>query len=112
MPGGAIPEHIHPHQEERFIIAAGDGHSALDDEERVVGAGETIVLPVGVRHSQQNRRSVEIEGLVELRPGLRGSEMHEAFAGLPAHGKRRPAARRGTRSSSAPPSGTSATRPG
>ena len=26
MPGGAITEHVHPHQEERFNIIAGEAH--------------------------------------------------------------------------------------
>ena len=25
-PGGSITEHLHPHQEERFMIAAGEAH--------------------------------------------------------------------------------------
>jgi mannose-6-phosphate isomerase-like protein (cupin superfamily) len=90
MPGGAITEHFHPHQEERFIIIAGEAHFTLDGESRVVGAGETIVVPVGVRHSEANRGSVEIEGVVELRPALHSREMHEAFAGLAADGKTTP----------------------
>jgi len=87
MPGGAITEHIHPHQEERFSIIAGEAHFTLAGEERVVGPGETIVVPVGVRHSEANPGSVAIEGVVELRPGLHSKEMHEAFAGLAAEGK-------------------------
>ena len=35
-----------------------------------------------VRHSESNPGSVAIEGVVELRPGLRSKEMHEAFGGL------------------------------
>jgi quercetin dioxygenase-like cupin family protein len=68
MPGGAIPEHLHRYQEKRFIIAAGEAHFTLDGEERVAGAGETIVVPVGVRHSEQNRRSVEIEAWSSFAP--------------------------------------------
>lgn len=90
MPGGAITEHFHPHQEERFIITAGEAHFTLDGEPRVVAAGETIVVPVGVRHSEANRGSVEIEGVVELRPALHSREMHEAFAGLAAEGRTTP----------------------
>lgn len=86
MPGGAIPEHIHPHQEERFTIIAGEAHFTLDGEGCVVGPGETIVVPVGVRHSEGNPGSVEIRGIVELRPALHSKEMHEAFAGLAADG--------------------------
>jgi mannose-6-phosphate isomerase-like protein (cupin superfamily) len=87
MPGGAIPEHIHPHQEERFMITAGEAHFTLNGEERVVGAGESMVVPTGARHSESNPGSVAIEGTVELRPGLHTREMHEAFAGLAADGK-------------------------
>jgi mannose-6-phosphate isomerase-like protein (cupin superfamily) len=87
MPGGAITEHVHPHQEESFAISVGVAHFTLDGEERVVRAGETIVVPVGVRHSEANRGSVEIEGVVELRPALHTRQMHEAFAGLAAEGR-------------------------
>jgi mannose-6-phosphate isomerase-like protein (cupin superfamily) len=90
MPGGAITEHVHPHQEERFTIVAGEAHFTVNGEERVVGPGETIVVPVGVRHSESNPGSVEIEGVVELRPALHSKEMHEAFAGLGTEGKTTP----------------------
>jgi quercetin dioxygenase-like cupin family protein len=87
MPGGAITEHVHPHQEERFIIAAGEAHFIVDGVQHVVGPGETIVVPAGVRHSESNPGSVNIEGTVELRPGLHSKEMHEAFGGLAAEGQ-------------------------
>lgn len=67
-----------------------EGVFTLNGEERIVGAGETIVVPVGVGHSQENRGSVEIEGVVELRPGLHTREMHEAFAGLAVDGETTP----------------------
>jgi Cupin domain len=69
------------------MITAGEAHFTLDGEERVVRAGETIVVPVGARHSEANRGSVAVEGVVELRPGLRARKFHEAFAGLAADGK-------------------------
>jgi quercetin dioxygenase-like cupin family protein len=87
QPGGAITEHLHPHQEERFTITAGDAHFTVNGAERIVGPGETIVIPVGLRHSESNPGSVAIEGTVELRPGLRSKEMHEAFGGLSSEGK-------------------------
>jgi mannose-6-phosphate isomerase-like protein (cupin superfamily) len=86
-PGGAIPEHVHPHQQESFAIIAGEAHFTVDGEQRVVGAGETIVVPAGVRHSEANPGSVATEGVVELRPALHTREMHEAFAGLAADGR-------------------------
>jgi mannose-6-phosphate isomerase-like protein (cupin superfamily) len=90
MAGGAITEHVHPHQEERFTIIAGKAHFTVNGEERVVGPGQTIIVPVGVRHSESNPGSVEIEGVVELRPALHSKEMHEAFAGLGGEGKTTP----------------------
>ena len=56
MPGGAIPEHVHPHQEERFIISAGEAHFTLDGTERIAGPGETVVVPAGVAHSERKPR--------------------------------------------------------
>lgn len=87
MPGGSITEHVHPHQEERFTIIAGEAHFTVDGEDRVVGPGQTIVVPVDVRHSEANPGLAEIEGVVELRPALQSKQMHEAFAGLGTEGK-------------------------
>jgi hypothetical protein len=83
LPGGSITEHRHPHQEERFTISAGTAHFTVAGEARVVGPGETIV----VRHSESNPGTLPVEGVVQLRPGLRSKEMHEAFGGLAVEGK-------------------------
>ena len=54
VPGGVITEHIHPRQEERFTILAGEAHFTLNGAELVAGAGETVVVPAGVPHSEGN----------------------------------------------------------
>jgi mannose-6-phosphate isomerase-like protein (cupin superfamily) len=87
MPGGTITEHTHPHQEERFAISAGEAHFIVNGEPLVVGPGETIIIPAGVRHSESNPGAVAIEGVVEVRPALNTRRMHEAFAGLAAEGR-------------------------
>jgi mannose-6-phosphate isomerase-like protein (cupin superfamily) len=87
VPGGTIPEHSHPHQQETFIISAGQAQFTLNGEQHLVGAGETITVPVGVRHAETNAGAVPVEGTVELRPALRTRQMHEAFAGLAAEDK-------------------------
>ena len=74
IPGGVITEHIHPRQEERFTILAGQAHFTLNGTELVAGAGETVVVPAGVPHSEGNRGPGEIEGVVELRPALQTKE--------------------------------------
>ena len=86
VPGGVITEHIHPHQEERFTILAGEAHFTLDGEKHVAGAGETVVVPAGVPHSEGNPGPAEIDGIVELRPALHTKEL--------ARGPRRPGRRR------------------
>jgi mannose-6-phosphate isomerase-like protein (cupin superfamily) len=90
VPGGVITEHIHPRQEERFTILAGEAHFTLNGAERVARAGETIIVPAGVPHSEGNPGPGEIEGIVELRPALHTKEWHEALAGLAADGKTTP----------------------
>ena len=87
QPGGSITEHLHPHQEERFIISSGEAHFTVGGVARMVGPGETIVVPIGIRHSESNPGEVAIEGVVELRPGLRSKQMHEAFGGLATEGR-------------------------
>ena len=90
VPGGVITEHIHPYQEERFIVLAGEAHFTLDGEERVARAGDTVVVPAGVPHSEGNPGPAEITAVVELRPARRTKEFHEALAGLVADGRTTP----------------------
>jgi putative monooxygenase len=90
MPGGSITEHVHPHQEERFAITAGEALFTLAGEQRVVGPGETLVVPIGVAHSESNPGTTAVEGVVELRPALHTKEMFEAFGGLGCEGRTTP----------------------
>ena len=90
VPGGVITEHVHPRQEERFIITSGEARFTLDGEELTARAGQTIVVPAGVRHSEGNPGPAGIQAVVELRPALRSKEFHEAVAGLAADGRTTP----------------------
>jgi len=83
-PGGVIAEHIHPRQEERFTITSGQARFTVNGHERIVRAGETVIVPAGVPHSAGNTGTADIDGIVELRPGLHSKEWHEALAGLAA----------------------------
>ncbi len=56
----------------------------------MAGAGDPVIVPAGVRHSEGNPGSAEIQAVVELRPALRSKEFHEAVAGLAADGKTTP----------------------
>ena len=90
-PGGVIPEHIHPRQQEQFTIVAGEARFTLNGHEHVATAGQTVVIPAGVPHSVQNPGPAQIDGIVERRPALQAKEFHEAVAGLAADGKTTPA---------------------
>ena len=90
VPGAAITEHVHPQQEERFTITSGEARFTLNGEEHIARMGETFVVPVGVVHSVGNTGTVDVEAVVERRPGLRAKEWHEALAGMVADGKTTP----------------------
>ncbi len=51
-PGGGLPEHLHPIQEERWSVVDGKIRFGLGDTKRVIGPedGEMIVRP-GTKHS-------------------------------------------------------------
>jgi mannose-6-phosphate isomerase-like protein (cupin superfamily) len=104
VPGGVITEHIHPRQEERFTIIAGQAHFTLNGEQRVAGPGETIIVPAGVPHSEGNPGPAEIEGVVEAPPGPAHQGMARGPRRAGADSKTTPRGAPKNRSSSAPPS--------
>jgi quercetin dioxygenase-like cupin family protein len=83
-PGGQITEHVHPGQEERFIITSGVAHFTMNGKPLVAEAGQTVIVPPGVPHSEGNVGDVEVAGTVELRPALQTRQFHEALAGMAA----------------------------
>jgi quercetin dioxygenase-like cupin family protein len=89
VPGGVVTEYVHPGQEERFTILAGQAHFTINGQHQTAGPGETVV-PAGVPHSEGNPGPAEIDGIVELHPALHTKEWHEALAGLVADGKTSP----------------------
>jgi quercetin dioxygenase-like cupin family protein len=87
VPGGVVTEHVHPNQEERFVVTAGEARFTVDGREITARAGDTVIVPAGVRHSEANPGRSEIQATVELRPALNSKQFHEAVAGLVADGK-------------------------
>jgi quercetin dioxygenase-like cupin family protein len=83
-PGGVISEHIHPRQEERFAITSGVARFTMNGTPVVAEAGQTVVVPPGVPHSEGNAGTEDVLGIVELRPGFQARQWHEALAGLAA----------------------------
>ena len=54
-PGGKLPEHLHPRQEERWSVIDGEIRFGLGDSKRVIGPadGEMVVGP-GTKHSLES----------------------------------------------------------
>ena len=52
--GYTVREHVHPNQEEQFVVLEGEFGWKIGDEEGVAQVGERLVCPVGVPHSQWN----------------------------------------------------------
>jgi quercetin dioxygenase-like cupin family protein len=48
-PGSAVPAHRHDH-EEVFTLVSGSVVVVLDDEEFLIGPGDTVIVPPGSEH--------------------------------------------------------------
>jgi quercetin dioxygenase-like cupin family protein len=57
LPGGRIPKHRHEDIEHEQVVLEGEMVIGLDDDERVVRAGDAIFIPAGVAHWYENRSS-------------------------------------------------------
>ena len=60
-PGGGLPPHLHPRQEERWRVVEGEVRFQLGDEKRVIGPadGEMIVMP-GTKHGLESVSEREV----------------------------------------------------
>jgi quercetin dioxygenase-like cupin family protein len=83
-----IPEHVHPHQEERHEVLSGTLRGRVGGQERDYAAGERVIGPAGVPHAWRNPSEDEELHLVsELRPPLRFETLFETSFGLARDGK-------------------------
>lgn len=82
-----VPEHIHTHQEERFVVLSGRMGVRASGNERVLEPGEEIVVPPGTPHTFWNAGDEELHHVVELRPALKSESFFETIFGLQKDGK-------------------------
>jgi quercetin dioxygenase-like cupin family protein len=85
-PGGDVPPHVHPEQEERFLILTGEIEFIVGRERRRLGPGQTIVVPPGKRHAFRNVGAGETHMRVRVRPARDLQEFLEASAALGREG--------------------------
>lgn len=81
-PGGDVPTHLHPHQEERWTVLAGRIRFKVDGHKTTPDLGEAITVPPGVRHSFKNVGDGEAHARAEVRPALHLREFLEDGAAL------------------------------
>jgi mannose-6-phosphate isomerase-like protein (cupin superfamily) len=83
-----VRSHIHPLQEERFVVLEGSFGWKIGREKGVAGPGETVVCPVRVPHSQWNAGDGPLRIHYEHRPALTSAEIFfETYFGLSRDGK-------------------------
>jgi quercetin dioxygenase-like cupin family protein len=88
-PGGyVVRSHIHPSQEESFVVLEGLYGYRIGDRTGVAHPGETLVCPPGVAHSQWNAGDDVMRVYYEHRPALVSAEIFfETQFGLSRDGK-------------------------
>lgn len=79
--------HVHPNQEERFVIAGAPVTFKVAGKERLYQPGEVAVVPAGTPHVWWNAGTEEAATLVQFRPALDTETFFETFFGLAADGK-------------------------
>ena len=57
--GSAPPKHLHPAQDERFEVLAGELRTRVGGEERTLRAGDTLEIPRGTPHQMWNAAAQE-----------------------------------------------------
>jgi quercetin dioxygenase-like cupin family protein len=87
-PGGFVPAmHVHPRQEERFEVLAGNPRFRIGTSEQTGSPGDTLVAASGTPHRFWNDGPDEARVRIELRPALRMEEVLEENARLGRAGK-------------------------
>lgn len=85
--GEPPPKHLHPAQDESFEILEGSLHVKVKGDERVLEAGETIVIPRGTSHQMWNAAATAARVRWTTSPAGRTEEWFRALDSLQQQGK-------------------------
>ena len=79
LPGKAHDFHRHPNQEEVIYVLRGEIELWVEDEQRLVGPGDAVVIPAGVVHASFNVGAEPAKLIAVLSPcvGKAGYEVEE-----------------------------------
>ncbi|MCM2387236.1 cupin domain-containing protein [Streptomyces albipurpureus] len=67
-PGEYVTEHLHPYSEEFLHIVRGRLEMVLDGVPVELGPGDSLLVPIGVRHRLVNTGTVPAEAVFHLSP--------------------------------------------
>ena len=83
MANGYVPfEHIHFNQDEIFYVKTGELKIIIDGKESIVGQGQSITVPRGVKHTAYNNKKEVLDCIVEYKPGLDHDKFMQCLLGL------------------------------
>jgi quercetin dioxygenase-like cupin family protein len=86
-----VRSHIHPSQEESFVVLEGTYGYRIGERSGIAHPGETLVCPIGIPHSQWNAGDGVMRILYEHRPALVSAEIFfETQFGLSRDGELSP----------------------
>jgi quercetin dioxygenase-like cupin family protein len=83
--GFLAQNHLHPRQTELHEVIAGSVGIHVDGHERVLGPGDSLLVPAGKPHRLIDRGPCEMRQ--EVRPALRQEVLMETIVGLACDGK-------------------------
>jgi quercetin dioxygenase-like cupin family protein len=86
-PDGHVPgAHVHPEQEERFVVHSGQVRFRLGAKKIVAGPGDVVVVPAGKVHAFKNVGGEEAKVRVQVTPALDMERLFEATVALAEEG--------------------------
>ena len=85
--GRIADEHDHPNQEMTISVTSGALTCTVDGVDRILSAGESVVVPAGVSHFQRNDGDQEAHAIEEYRPALQMQGFFEVLSGWANDGK-------------------------
>ncbi len=85
--GFVAAPHIHPIQEERFMVKTGTLRLRVGADEGLLNPGEERLVPRGTPHVWWNGGTDEMKALVEFRPALQTEDFFSALFALARAGK-------------------------
>ncbi|MFJ3659072.1 cupin domain-containing protein [Streptomyces sp. NPDC090119] len=83
--GEYVTEHLHPYSEEFLHVVAGELSITLDDEAVALRPGDSVLVPIGVRHRLVNTGQETAQVVFHLSPLAPRPELGHVDTEAPLH---------------------------